>query len=84
MSLLYAVTTLCHKVSKIKTTFSSSASDFFLSLKFVKSLNHPSLHFKDHLLLFRTDENKPFAIDRQKPEGAGFYSEGLSYKEFKV
>merc|ERR1712198_672605 len=32
----------------------------------------------------RTDENKPFAIDRQKPEGAGFYSEGLSYKEFKV
>ena len=39
---------------------------------------------KDHLILFRTDENKPFAIDRQKPEGAGFYSEGLSYKEFKV
>ena len=34
--------------------------------------------------MFRTDENKPFAIDRQKPEGAGFYSEGLSYKEFKV
>jgi len=32
----------------------------------------------------RTEENKPFAIDRQKPEGAGFYSEGLSYKEFKV
>ena len=32
----------------------------------------------------RTDENKPFAIDRQKPEGAGFYSEDLSYKEFKV
>merc|ERR1712060_1012628 len=32
----------------------------------------------------RTDQNKPFAIDRQKPEGAGFYSEGLSYKEFKV
>jgi len=32
----------------------------------------------------RTDENKPFAIDRTKPEGAGFYSEGLSYKEFKV
>merc|ERR1711972_1252221 len=32
----------------------------------------------------RTDENKPFAIDRQKPDGAGFYSEDLSYKEFKV
>merc|ERR1712130_200723 len=32
----------------------------------------------------RTDENKPFAIDRQKPEGAGFYSEDLSFKEFKV
>merc|ERR1711963_974491 len=31
----------------------------------------------------RTDENKPFAIDRQKPDGAGFYSEDLSYKEFK-
>ena len=36
------------------------------------------------ILFFRTDQNKPFAIDRQKPEGAGFYSEGLSYKEFKV
>merc|ERR1719153_1843651 len=32
----------------------------------------------------RTDENKPFAIDRQKPDGASFYSEDLSYKEFKV
>ena len=39
---------------------------------------------KDYPFLFRTEENKPFAIDRQKPEGAGFYSEGLSYKEFKV
>ena len=39
---------------------------------------------KDQPFLFRTDENKPFAIDRTKPEGAGFYSEGLSYKEFKV
>ena len=34
--------------------------------------------------MFRTDENKPFAIDRQKPKGAGFYSEDLSFKEFKV
>ena len=32
----------------------------------------------------RTDQNKPFAIDREKPEGAGFYSSGLSYKELKV
>ena len=34
--------------------------------------------------IFRTDGNKPFAIDRQKPAGSGFYSEGMSYKEFKV
>jgi len=32
----------------------------------------------------RTEDNKPFAIDREKPQGAGFYSEGLSLKEFKV
>ena len=43
-----------------------------------------SFQDKDHLFMFRTDENKPFAIDRQKPKGAGFYSEDLSYKEFKV
>ena len=34
--------------------------------------------------LIRTDGHKPFAIDMQKPEGAGFYLGGLSYKEFKV
>jgi hypothetical protein len=32
----------------------------------------------------RTDGNKPFATDQEKPDGAGFYSEGLSYKELKV
>lgn len=31
----------------------------------------------------RCNQNKPFAIDREKPEGAGFYPEDMTEKQFK-
>jgi len=31
----------------------------------------------------RYNDNKPFAIDREKPEGAGFYPEDMTEKQFK-